>query len=298
MATYMILTKAVELCAEYLKDVKDKLTVEDWFEIWLIASNHNSLRDVAQMYRSHVIQNFMKCVKSKVFLENSSASVMMEILSDEEIETDTTTEEQILQGTVMWLKYDWEQRKVHAVDLLKKIRLGLVPIDRLQKILGDEIMAIPERMDMVEEVVKLSVTKDTASPSLITTRPDLFATRNTITAMLWAEEDEDRDSIISLRCSMETACYKLTKVADVPDKIPHLDPQVDEIGIAVLVSDSGYLYAAGGNDEYSKWSGRHQPTELVVIRKWISENNFFKYNSEKNEWSVLPPMPYVLMWPQ
>ncbi|XP_072021049.1 kelch repeat and BTB domain-containing protein 2-like isoform X2 [Amphiura filiformis] len=294
MTCYMVLTKAEELCAKYLKDVKDKLTVEDFFEIWSIARNYNSLRDVAQMYGSQVIQNFMKCVISKVFLENSSASVMMEILSDEEIETDTTTEEQILQGTVMWLKHNWEQRKVHAVDLLKKIRLGLVPVDRLQRILGVEIMAIPECKEMVEEVVKLSITKDTASPSLITTRPDLFATRNTITAMLWAEED--CDSMISLKCRTETACYKLTKLADVPDKFPHFDPKDSDTGIAVLVSDTGNLYAAGGNDDWLRISSK--PTEIVQdIRKWISENNFFKYNSEKNEWSVLPPMPHVLMYP-
>ncbi|XP_072019828.1 kelch-like protein diablo [Amphiura filiformis] len=250
MACYMVLTKAIELCAEYLKNVKDQLAVEDCFEIWLISSNHNSLSDVAQMYRSHVIQNFLKCVTSRVFLENSSASAMMEILSDEEIETDTTTEEQILQGTVMWLKHDWEQRKIHAVDLLKKIRLGLVPFDRLQEILGNEIMAIPECKEMVEEVVKLSVTKDTASSLLIKCHPDLFASRNTITAKLYIildGVDDEPQSVLSLKCRTDAACFKLTKFPDIPSPNLEGSTKVQPIaGVNIFVSETGHLYAAGG----------------------------------------------------
>ncbi|XP_072026472.1 kelch repeat and BTB domain-containing protein 2-like [Amphiura filiformis] len=294
MACYMVLTKAIELCAEYLKDVKDLLTIEDCFEIWSITINHNSLSDVAQMYRSHVIQNFLNCVKSKDFLENSSSSAMMEILSDEEIETDTLTEEQILQGTVMWLKYDWEQRKAHAVDLLKKIRLGLVPVDRLQHILGDELMAIPECKEMVDEVVKLSVAKETAS--LIKNHLDLFGTRNTITAKLYVDDEDP--AFFSVACSTERACYKLTKFADIPNKIPYLESDDTErlSGIALLVCDEGHLYAAGGSSD-TFIIDDDTPEEEEHHRKWVAENNFFRYNSEKNEWFLLPPMPKVLFYP-
>ncbi|XP_072020764.1 kelch-like protein 26 isoform X2 [Amphiura filiformis] len=292
MACYMVLTKAVALCAEYLKDVKDKLTVEDCFEIWLIASNHKSLSNVAQMYRSHVIQNFVKCVKTKVFLENASASVMMEILSDEEIETDTSTEEQILQGTVMWLQYDWEQRKVHAVDLLKNIRLGLVPVDRLQQILGDDFMTIPECKEMMEEVVKLSDIMDTASPQLMKSHPDLFATRNTITAAVsvYTGRDISDRSVISIASSDETSCYKLTKFADVPNKLPYQESDDLYNCALLLVSDAGHLYAAGARFPlFDSTQGQYE---------WLSRNNFFRYNSEKNEWNVLPPMLEIRHWPQ
>ncbi|XP_072020250.1 kelch repeat and BTB domain-containing protein 2-like [Amphiura filiformis] len=293
MACYMVMTKTVELCAEYLKDVKDKLTIEDCFEIWLIASNHKSLSNVAQIYRSHVIQNMVKCVKSKVFLENSSVSVMMEILSDEEIETDTTTEEQILQGTVMWLKYDWEQRKVHAVDLLKKIRLGLVPVDRLQEILGDEIMAIPECKEMAEEVVKLSVTKDTALLPLIKSHPDLFATRNNITAKLRViHGDDESQALIPLKCRTEAACFRLTKFSDIPCPYEATTEEYGS-GINLFVPDSGHLYAAGG----CVWFEDDDPEKEELYETWLSENNFFRYDSVKNEWIVLSPMPVVLYFP-
>ena len=162
MACYVVFTDAMELCGEYLKAVKDKLQMEDCFEIWSIASNHDSLSNIAQLYRSHLLQNFLNCIKCSAFLENCRASVMMEFLTDEEIETDTMTEEQILKAALIWLKFDWEQRRVYAIDLLKRIRLGLVPVARLREIFGDELLAIPACKDMVEEVVKLNVNKDVA----------------------------------------------------------------------------------------------------------------------------------------
>ncbi|XP_072019846.1 kelch-like protein 32 isoform X1 [Amphiura filiformis] len=289
MAGYMVLTKAVELCAEYLKDIRKKLPVEDFFEVWSIASNHNSLSEVALMYRRYVIEDFVKCVNSRVFLENSSASVMMEILSDEEIEADTTTEEQILQGTVTWLKYDWEQREIHAVDLLQKIHLGLVPIDRLKQILGDEIMAIPECMDMVEEVVKLSDIMDTTSPQSMKSHPDLFATRNTITIPVFVTKDDDGElaSGLSIGCSTKASCYKLTKLADFPRKFTYQKSDVLINSIGLVFSGAGHLYGGGGKD-FPLYGTT--PERLESHYKCLSENNFFRYNSEKNVWDVLPPM--------
>ena len=119
------------------------------------------------------------CVELQSFLKKSSASVMIEFLGDEDTESDNMIEVQILQATLIWLEFNWGQCKVHAVALLKKIRLGLVPLDRLKEILGDELLAIPECKDMVEEVVKFNVTKDTASLPLIQSHPELFASRNT-----------------------------------------------------------------------------------------------------------------------
>ncbi|XP_072014349.1 kelch repeat and BTB domain-containing protein 2-like [Amphiura filiformis] len=288
MACYMVIPEAMDLCAEYLREVKDSFTIEDYYEIWCITSNHSNLADIAQLYRSYLAQRFSECVQPNVFLENSSANVMLEILSDEDIETDNMTEEHILQGTVMWLKYDWEQRKVHAVDLLQKIRLGLVPIDRLHKILGDELLAVPECKDIVEEVIKLSATKDTASPPLVKSHPELFATRNTITARL--EEDYDHAStapIILLTCKTKTACYNITKLADVPNRYPYSDDKF----FKAFVSNENQLYAAIDVGYYDGPDGETR-------YNWLKENNFFWYKSETNEWILLPPMPELLIYPR
>ena len=295
MACYMVFTEAMELCADYLKKFKKNLTKEDCFEIWSIAINHGSLSDIAEMCRSHVLQNFPKLAKSGSFLENSSASVMIELLSDEEIETDDTTEEQILQAALSWLKYDWEQRKVHAVDILKKIRLGLVSVERLKEIFDDELLSIPECKDMMEEVVKLTATKDTATPPLIISHPKLFASRNTITAKVYDRHgvgyqnnsglDDFYGSFssskrtLSLRCQTKTGCCKMTKLADIPDKYPNSP----EIHVKPYVSNRNELYALVDIDygENTEDDANHD--------KWQYGNNFYQYMPEKNEWIALPP---------
>ncbi|XP_072042469.1 kelch-like protein 32 isoform X2 [Amphiura filiformis] len=293
MACYMVITEAMDLCAEYLREVKGSFTIEDYCEIWSISNNHSSLADVAQIYRSYLVGHFSECVQSKVFLENSSASLMLEILSDEDIETYNTTEEQILQGTVMWLKYDWEQRKVHAVDLLKKIRFGLVPVDRLHKILGDDLLGMQQCKDIVEEVVKLSVTMDTASPPLIKSHPELFATRNTITARL--DEDYDDASTaptVLLKCKTKTACYKIAKLADIPNRYPYSDEKISLF--RAFVSNENQLYAAIEVGYFDGEDGEESESH----QNWVEANNFFRYRSETNEWILLPPMPEVMSLPK
>ena len=297
MACYMVFTEAMELCADYLRRFKENLTIEDCFEIWLIASNHIGLLDTAQLFRSHLLQNFLKLVKSRSFLEDSSASVMMGFLSDEKIETDGITEEQILQAALSWLKYDWDQRKVHAVDLLKKVRLGLVPLNRLKEICDDELFTIPECKDMAEEVARLSVTKDTASPPLTKSHPELFATRNTITAKL--REDDGHgwsvsEPIVSLISKTELGCYKMTELADIPNRYPYLDDR--DPSVQPFVSDKNQLYAVV-DVAYTNLTVHVLDREDEDNHdKWLSENNFFQYLAEKNEWIVLPTAPKRMQW--
>ena len=88
---------------------------------------------------------------------------------------------QILESAINWLKHDWEHRKLHTFNLLKKIRLGLVPFDRLKTLLGEEILAIPECKNLMGEVVKLHATVGSTQVPLNQSHPDMFANRNTVT---------------------------------------------------------------------------------------------------------------------
>ena len=298
MACYMVFTEAIEICAEYLRGLKDQLPLGDCLEVWSIARNHSNLSDIAQLYRSHLLQNFPMCAKSVAFLENSSALVMMEFLSDEEIETDTMTEEHILEAVMTWLKFDWDHRKVHAVDLLKKVRLGLVPLDRLRKIFGDDLLAIPECKNMIAEVVKLSVTKETASPPLVTSHPKWFASRNTITATISITEYDEASRMLPLECATDTACYNLVKVPDLPNKLPFMElVDLHDRNMGIIVTDKGNLYAAVGNCLYLA-DYYYEDDKAEAHMEWLMENNFFRYDSDKNEWILLPPMPTLLCDPK
>ena len=88
---------------------------------------------------------------------------------------------QILEGVLNWLKHDWDQRKIHAADLLHKVRLGLVPADRLTELLHDVIVDFPECKEMAEEVARIRADHKITDYPLNQTHPDMFATRNTIT---------------------------------------------------------------------------------------------------------------------
>ncbi|XP_072050211.1 kelch-like protein 30 [Amphiura filiformis] len=292
MANYMMLTDAMKLCAEYLCEVKENLSIDDCFEVWSISCNHSdSLSDVAKLYQEHLVQNFPECGRSDVFLENASADILMEMMDNDDIETDTCTEEQILQVVIAWLKYDWEQRKVSAAHLLKKVRLGLVQVENLKQILGEEILDVPECKDMVEEVFRLNATKDEADVPLIESRPELFASRNTVTGQLFNFAGQE-----DFFCKTKSGCYKLHHLGDFPYGNPYLKTEY-MFGCSAMVYDNKDIYIACGkeddNDEF------HEDTPLdawLMYESWLEEKNFFKFNLENNVWTVLKPMKRVMRY--
>ena len=65
---------------------------------------------------------------------------------------------QLFNIVLKWLLYKWEQRKVHALDLLKKLRLGLVPVERLKQILHEgthQILSIRKCKKLLKKVLTL-----------------------------------------------------------------------------------------------------------------------------------------------
>ncbi|XP_072050632.1 kelch-like protein 25 isoform X2 [Amphiura filiformis] len=291
MANYMMLTDAMKLCAEYLCDVKENLSIDDCFEVWSISCNHDSLSDVAKLYQEHLVQNFPECGRSEVFLENASADILMEMMDNDDIETDTCTEEQILQVVIAWLKYDWEQRKVSVVHLLKKARLGLVQVENLKQILGEEVLDVPECKDMVEEVIRLNATKDEADVPLIESRPDLFASRNTVTGQLTNFAGSE-----AFLCKTMSGCYKLHHLSDFPYVNPYLDTEY-RFGSSGMVYDNKEIYVACGKEDADANDEFNEDASIdvwLMYDSWLEEKNFFKFDLENNEWTVQKPMKRVM----
>ncbi|XP_072021783.1 uncharacterized protein [Amphiura filiformis] len=293
LACYMGFTEVMQECADFLISLTDSFSIDDCLKIWFHAKDHDLLSDLAQCYHKHLMKNFIKCIESELCLESVPVDFILKGLCDEEIETDSCTEEQILQVTIKWVRHKWEDRQCYTVDILKKIRLGLIPGDRLKEILGDEILAKPGCEEMMEEVVKLQATMEEAVVPLMISHPALFATRNTIKTVISAEDVED--STLFIECTTNTGCYKLTQLADIPNKSPyHSEEDPDYVhGFKVFVIDTGHLYVAGANEN----PPTDDPEEEAEHIKWASENNFFKYDWDKNEWIILPPMPTIHLLP-
>ncbi|XP_072021784.1 kelch-like protein 32 isoform X2 [Amphiura filiformis] len=294
LACYMGFTEVMQECADFLISLTDSFSIDDCLKIWFHAKDHDLLSDLAQCYHKHLMKNFIKCIESELCLESVPVDFILKGLCDEEIETDSCTEEQILQVTIKWVRHKWEDRQCYTVDILKKIRLGLIPGDRLKEILGDEILAKPGCEEMMEEVVKLQATMEEAVVPLMISHPALFATRNTIKALIYTDEVED--SALFIECTTNTGCFKLTQLADIPNKCPYHSQEDEEYydhGFRAFVTDTGHLYVAGANGN----PPTDDPEEEAEHMKWVSENNFFKYDWDKNEWIVLPPMPSIQSLP-
>ena len=100
--------------------------------------------------------------------------------------------------------------------------------------------------------------------------------------------------MILLECTTDTACYRLTKVPDLPNRSSFKKIRGLDRGLNVCITDRGHLYVAGyceAEYHYSVWPKAEE------YKKWVTENNFFRYDSEKNEWILLPPMPILVFHP-
>ncbi|XP_072015487.1 kelch repeat and BTB domain-containing protein 8-like [Amphiura filiformis] len=287
MACYMDFSHAIDVCVEYIIDMYyNGINLDDLFEIYCLADSHYPISVLVDILHHYLLKNFLKLANTRAFLDHASKDFVETCLSSEEIESDTSKEVEILQCTLNWLRHDWNQRKTHTVDLLKKVRLGLVSSASLKQILGDEVLAILECMKMVEEVVKLHA--KTAPMALIESHPDMFATRNTITAPVYIEV---RESEICLHTRTNKRCYKLGRSTSFPGDCPSNPAIIQDRGNGVsLLVTGGQVYVAGGLGE-----------------DWILEDDehrapsprcgFYKYDPQRGVWVTLPPMPVALAYP-
>ncbi len=287
-AVDLYMPSAVALCAEYLMGVdKASLSLADAFDAWTIAGG-NGLDDLAAAYRAFLATRFVECVRSQSFLQRCSAASVAEILDDEEVEA--VDEEQILRAAKAWMRYDWKERKGRSVDILRKIRLGRVPLGKLVAILGEELMATVECREMVASVVDAL-----RAPG---SHPGWFASRNTITANIYLKRRVPAKRVLSLRCATEERCYRLVYLADIPEAFTYPYTKADKARNwwNILVSDAGDLYAAGGKDIAIGRTLKNCQRRLENFA-WLNEYNFFRYDADGNEWTPLPPMLRVRFVP-
>ncbi|XP_072020910.1 kelch-like protein 25 [Amphiura filiformis] len=185
MANYLLLMDAVSNCTSLIQDLYENFTVEQMpikvaFK-YLLVAKANDLMDLVKSSERRLQDNLMMLKKCKVFLEDASVEFMEEFLSGDNLAT-ADEEEEVLMLVLEWLKFDWDNRRPHTYRLLQKVRLGLVPEDRCNELLDDSILAIPECKILIDKVDQL-MDDDTVSEQVMALRkPELFATRSTVTA--------------------------------------------------------------------------------------------------------------------
>ena len=81
-----------------------------------------------------------------------------------------------------WLEYDWQSRKKHAVSLLKKVRLGVVPADSLKKVIdAGKLSEITECKELLSWFLNPEGAAADQGASLMFGSHNMFCSRGTIT---------------------------------------------------------------------------------------------------------------------
>ena len=82
-----------------------------------------------------------------------------------------------------WLQHKWADRKEHAHALLKKLRLGLVSTESLEKLRErKELEELTDCKMLIDEVLSLKITKTTGwltETPLFISHPEVFSKRTT-----------------------------------------------------------------------------------------------------------------------
>ena len=60
--------------------------------------------------------------------------------------------------------------------------------------------------------------------------PELFPSRNTIIANICVVQENESKTMLLLKCSTDSACYKLMKVPDISNKLPFMENVVGILG--------------------------------------------------------------------
>ena len=109
MAHFMGFSHAIKGCATYLRERVSTLSLEDVFAVLAIAEGQPGLGDLFKEFRLHLLHNFVKFASSQCFLKTVTKEFLLDCLTSEEIETKTTTEEEVSYVNIFSKFLPWQQ---------------------------------------------------------------------------------------------------------------------------------------------------------------------------------------------
>ncbi|XP_072044807.1 kelch-like protein 25 [Amphiura filiformis] len=155
VATYLELHNAERSFVDYFSKAlpKKEVTPDQMLSLREAAQAHG-MQKLVDMFFNHLVIEFQHVMKSDLFEEKASSELIHEYLNNMPSVCDCS-EEQLFTHIIHWLKYDWEQRKVDAYAFLKRFRLGLIPKDKVRKLMDDQFLEIPECKEMMDDMTEM-----------------------------------------------------------------------------------------------------------------------------------------------
>lgn len=298
------LKELVELCTRFL--VKE-LEPSNAVGIFRFATDHNcvSLLDAS---KTHIQENFVEVSKGEEFRDLPNGLVS-DFLASEFLRVDS--EYQVFRGAMNWVEADLSSRRRHIFDVLKFIRLPLVPSKRLDAY-------ISECQDISLRVALTSVKKDLSTKKgnlvALTAQPRLCAKKNIY--VIGGSQRELGSAWTKSECTYDTV-----EVFDTFKKEWHqaAKMRVGRIlpGIAVM---NGLIFVCGGEvesqilangevydpneDAWTEMASMMIPrcefgmcalnSHLYAFGGWVGEDiggSIERYDALTDQWTYLAQMP-------
>ncbi|KAI4816995.1 hypothetical protein KUCAC02_009291, partial [Chaenocephalus aceratus] len=138
-----------DACAEFLER---NLHPSNCLGMLLLSDAHQCIK-LSELSWGMCLSNFPTICKTEDFLQLPK-DMVVQLLSHEELETED--ERLVYEAALNWINYDLEKRHCHLAELLRTVRLALLPAIFLMENVSTEelINAQPKSKELVDEAIR------------------------------------------------------------------------------------------------------------------------------------------------
>ncbi|XP_072030359.1 kelch-like protein 15 [Amphiura filiformis] len=277
MACYLQLDIASKSCATYLIKCfrTQKITFEEALKISLLVEclpEHLELKEWCDLFISENLTKIQHLRDSDQYFVN--AEMMSRLLDRNDLDND---EEEVLRTVLAWLKYDLDHRQNHAIHLLRKVRIGLIPVNKLLDII---MKALPELLSIREYYTMLEKIFAGGDPD--GDLKHVYTTRTTITAFIIPDNYTSTTYYLNDQLPGNRPQWRLlSRFAPIPVRKLYSCNMlvVDE----QLYLAGGVLYKEPESDDSSDEAASNTPLS-------VCQSSVYRYTVRENQWQRLQDM--------
>ena len=130
------LLQLAEIQDECCECLQSQLDPSNCLGIRALADTH-ACRDLLRIVDKFTLHNFQEVMKHEEFLQ-LPMSQLIDIISSDEL--NVSSEEEVFQSVMNWIKYNMEERRPHLAHVLQHVRLPLLSPEFLVETVGSDIL--------------------------------------------------------------------------------------------------------------------------------------------------------------
>ncbi|KAJ9583040.1 hypothetical protein L9F63_022619, partial [Diploptera punctata] len=135
-------------CSHYLTST---LSTSNCLSVYVRASLRN-YNDLAHKAFRYILKNFKYVMQEEEFL-HAPPETIVKILNSGLL--NVSDEGQLLEGVIQWWKHDQKERTGHLKDMVLKINLEKVPMEKLLSCKRDESLGVTDLMSQISDTINL-----------------------------------------------------------------------------------------------------------------------------------------------